>query len=89
MEETTFSTLLVAFVMNTAIIAGVPLLVATVVGLLVSIFQAITQIQDQTLSQTIKIFSIGFVFLAFGGALMSPLIVISAELFDTFATIGR
>jgi type III secretory pathway component EscS len=89
MEETTFSTLLVAFVMNTAIIAGAPLLVATVVGLLVSIFQAITQIQDQTLSQTIKIFSIGFVFLAFGGALMSPLIVISAELFDTFATIGR
>lgn len=89
MGESTFSTLLVAFVMNTAIIAGAPLLVATVVGLIVSIFQAITQIQDQTLSQTVKIFAIGFVFLAFGGALVSPLIVISAELFDTFATIGR
>ena len=89
MGESTFSTLLVAFVMNTAIIAGTPLLVATVVGLIVSIFQAITQIQDQTLSQTVKIFAIGFVFLAFGGALVSPLIVISAELFDTFATIGR
>lgn len=89
MGESTFSTLLVAFVMNTAIIAGAPLLVATAVGLIVSIFQAITQIQDQTLSQTVKIFAIGFVFLAFGGALVSPLIVISAELFDTFATIGR
>lgn len=89
MGESTFSTLLVAFVMNTAIIAGTPLLVATAVGLIVSIFQAITQIQDQTLSQTVKIFAIGFVFLAFGGALVSPLIVISAELFDTFATIGR
>ncbi len=89
MDESTFSTLLVAFVLNTAIIAGVPLLVATGVGLFISIFQAVTQIQDQTLSQTIKIFAIGFVFLAFGGALVSPLMVISSELFDTFATIGR
>lgn len=89
MGDTTFSTLLVAFVMNTAIIAGAPLLVATVVGLIVSIFQAVTQIQDQTLSQTVKIFAIGFVFLTFGGALIGPLVAISADLFDTFATIGR
>lgn len=89
MGETSYSTLLVAFVLNTAIIAGVPLLVATVVGLIVSIFQAVTQIQDQTLSQTVKIFSIGFVFLAFGGALVSPLLAVSAELFDTFATLRR
>jgi type III secretory pathway component EscS len=89
MGETSFTSLLVTFVLNTAIIAGVPLIVATGIGLLISIFQAITQIQDQTLSQTVKIFAIGFVLLAFGGALMSPLLATSTELFDTFAQIGR
>lgn len=89
MDNASYASLLVNFVVSTAIIAGAPLLVAMIVGLIVSIFQAITQIQDQTLSQTVKIFSIGFVFLSFGGALISPLVVISAELFDTFATLSR
>lgn len=89
MGDATFTSLLVAFVSNTMILAGVPLLVATLVGLVVSIFQAVTQIQDQTLSQTAKIIAIALVFLSFGGALVSPLLTLSNDLFINFADFQR
>lgn len=89
MDDATFTALLVAFVTNTAILAGIPLIVATVAGLIVSIFQAITQIQDQTLSQTFKIVAIALVFLSFGGALVSPLLALSNEVFSNFADFQR
>lgn len=89
MGETTYVGYLIAFMLDTVILAGVPLAVATVCGLLISIFQAVTQIQDQTLSQTVKIVAIVFVFLTFGGVLVTPLITHTSALFDNFATVGR
>jgi flagellar biosynthesis protein FliQ len=44
-------------------LAGPLLLVALAVGVLVSIFQAVTQIQEQTVSFVLKLFSVGIVFL--------------------------
>ena len=67
-----------------AVLAGVPLAVATVVGLIISFLQAITQIQDQTLASTVKIVAIAATFLAVGGALVSPLMEATILLFDTF-----
>jgi flagellar biosynthesis protein FliQ len=44
-------------------LAGPLLLAALAVGLLVSIFQAVTQIQEQTLAFVVKLFAVGAVFL--------------------------
>lgn len=61
-----------------------PLLIATIVAFIVGLFQAVTQIQEQTLPQTIKIFVICLVLIFFGGALSAPLYSVSDEIFSTF-----
>lgn len=74
----------VLFMTAVITLAGIPLLVATGVGLVVSFFQAITQIQDQTLAQTAKMVAIVLTFFILGGALVSPLLEATTLLFDTF-----
>jgi flagellar biosynthetic protein FliQ len=44
-------------------LAGPLLLAALAVGLIVAIFQAVTQIQEQTLAFVVKLFAVGAVFL--------------------------
>lgn len=52
---------------GTGMIVGGPiLLISLLVGLIVSVFQAMTQIQEQTLSFIPKIFAIGLVLLILG-----------------------
>lgn len=75
---------LIQFMAAVAVLAGIPLAVATVIGLIVSFFQAVTQIQDQTLAQTAKIVAIAFTFIVIGGALIAPLLEGTIQLFDTF-----
>ncbi|GGG84109.1 flagellar biosynthetic protein FliQ [Salipiger pallidus] len=89
MSDTSFVGYLFSFMLDAAILAGVPLAVATLVGLIVSIFQAVTQIQDQSLSQTVKIAAIGAVLLAFGGVLVAPLMTDTQVLFDSFSATRR
>ncbi|MEL6573716.1 MAG: flagellar biosynthetic protein FliQ [Pseudomonadota bacterium] len=84
-----FRTLLVTFMMDTVILAGIPLAVATLSGFVVSALQAVTQIQDQTLNQTIKIAVIVATLLAFGDALVMPLVRSTEQLFLSFAEISR
>ncbi len=42
------------------ILSGPPIIISTVLGLIVAIFQAATQIQEQTLSFTVKLFAVVF-----------------------------
>ena len=80
---------LMTFTMDAMYLTAVPLGMATLVGLLISIIQAVTQIQDQTLAQTAKITVIGATLILFGGVLARPLMTSTAQLFDTFATVGH
>ncbi len=48
----------------TLILSMPPIIVATVVGVLVSLLQALTQIQEQTLSFAIKLIAVSAVLLA-------------------------
>lgn len=89
MEVSDYSAHLVRLMLDVALLGGVPLAVATLAGLVIAFFQAITQIQDQTLSQTVKIVSIALTLLFFGTALTAPLLVSTQTLFDTFAQIVR
>ena len=68
----------------TAIIAVPPLLIATLVAFLIGLFQAVTQIQEQTLPQTIKMFVIAFILISFGTMLIAPLYTVSDRIFSDF-----
>ena len=64
------------------------LLVALVVGLLISIFQATTQIQEQTLSFVPKLLAIILVLILFGNFMMNKLITLFNELYSLIPMIS-
>lgn len=72
------------FLISAAILAGPPLAIATVIGFSLAIFQALTSIQDQTLTQTTKIIAISATLFMMSYALASPLYHSTLKLFDTF-----
>lgn len=67
-----------------AVVLVPPLLLATIIAFIVGLFQAVTQIQEQTLPQTIKIMVIGFMLIVFGSTLTAPLYTTSNEIFSRF-----
>lgn len=87
--ETSFSSLLVTFMFNVAILAGIPLAVATLSGFVVSFIQAVTQIQDQTLGQTVKISSVVLILLIYGAALSGPLMTSTIQIFEEFSELAK
>jgi len=73
--------------LQTMLMVGGPLLfVALVVGLLVSIFQALTQINEATLSFIPKIFAIGGTLLLMGPWMIRVLVAYTQELYEGIAT---
>jgi len=53
------------------ILSGPPIIISMILGLFVAIFQAATQIQEQTLSFTVKLFAVIFTIIILGGWLGS------------------
>lgn len=49
------------------LLSGPPIIISTILGLIVAIFQAATQIQEQTLSFTVKLFAVVFTVILMGG----------------------
>lgn len=49
------------------ILSGPPIIISMVLGLFVAIFQAATQIQEQTLSFTVKLFAVILTIILLGG----------------------
>ena len=74
---------------DAAILAAPPLLLATLFGFITSLLQAITQIQDQSLPQTVKIISISLTLMLVGSLLSVPLFSASERLFAGFPEMVR
>lgn len=73
---------------TTVVISAAPMLiVAMVVGLLISIFQATTQINEQTLAFVPKIVSVMLALLVFGSFIFSNIGGFVTRLFDSLRTI--
>jgi flagellar biosynthetic protein FliQ len=73
---------------QTILLGSAPmLLIGLVVGLVVSIFQAATQINEQTLSFVPKIIAVFVAILFFGPWLIKLLTVFTIGLFETMATL--
>lgn len=69
----------------TIIITSAPLLIVSlVVGLVISIFQAVTSIQEQTLTFVPKILSIFICILIFGPFILNTIIEFMTELWNSF-----
>lgn len=66
------------------ILSGPPIIISTILGLLVAIFQAATQIQEQTLSFMVKLFAVILTLLFMGGWLGSQIFQFANNIFVNF-----
>jgi len=73
----------------TLLVSAPALILASVVGFVVALFQAVTQIQDQSLPQTAKILAVGLMLLLLGATFVVPLINYARDIFLYFYTYAR
>ncbi len=66
------------------ILSGPPIIISMIFGLTVAIFQAATQIQEQTLSFTIKLVAVILTLLFMGGFLASQITQYAQVIFNNF-----
>ena len=66
-----------------------PIIVASLVGIVVSLLQAITQVQEQTLSFGIKLIAVALTITVMAGVMGSEMVNFTTKLFDTFPQIVR
>jgi flagellar biosynthetic protein FliQ len=69
-------------------LGGPPLMVALVVGLVISLLQAITQIHEVTIAFVPKVLAIGLTLLLMGPFMLATLSSYAHLLFDRIITIG-
>jgi type III secretion protein S len=67
------------------ILSAPPILVSMFFGIIVAIFQAATQIQEQTLSFTIKLVAVTLTLMLLGGWLGAQIMEFSGNIFSNFA----
>ncbi|WP_040191268.1 flagellar biosynthesis protein FliQ [Clostridium culturomicium] len=70
-------------------VAGPILMISLIVGLIISIFQATTQIQEQTLTFVPKLITIILVMVILGPWMLNKLVLLTTELFSMISTITR
>lgn len=64
-----------------------PIIVASVVGIVVSLLQALTQVQEQTLSFAVKLIAVAITIAAMAGILGSEMLNYTIKLFSDFPEI--
>ncbi len=69
------------------LVAGPVLLVAMTVGLIISILQATTQIQEQTLSFVPKLIAIFLTMIILGNFMLNTLILFTEKIFKLIASL--
>ncbi|NLP38054.1 MAG: flagellar biosynthesis protein FliQ [Firmicutes bacterium] len=75
-------------VLTALMVAGPLLIISLLVGLGISIFQATTQIQEQTLTFVPKIIAIFLGLLIFGNWMLNLMIGLTTRLFTQISTLG-
>ena len=67
----------------------IPICVATVIGILVSLLQALTQIQEQTLGFAVKLIAISITLMAASSWIGGELLLYTQSIFENLAAITR
>lgn len=74
--------------LSVALMVGGPILILTLlVGLLVSVFQAATQIQEQTLTFVPKLITIALILLIGGSWMLNKVVIFTQEIMNMIANI--
>lgn len=73
-----------ASIWATFIVAAPFMITAIVVGFVLGLIQAVTQIQDQTIPQLVKILLLSLMLITMGGWLATPLVDQSRRIFTMF-----
>ncbi|GAA0071886.1 flagellar biosynthesis protein FliQ [Clostridium sardiniense] len=89
MSEMAIMTIVKKALVTGAMVAGPILGISLIVGLIISIFQATTQIQEQTLTFVPKLVAIILVLIVGGPWMFNKLIIMTNELFNIIATITK
>lgn len=66
-----------------------PIIVASLVGIVVSLLQALTQVQEQTLSFAVKLIAVAITLFAMSSILGSEMLNYTIGLFDAFPGMVR
>lgn len=75
--------------MQVALMVSMPILaVSLFFGLAVSVFQAITQVQEMTLTFVPKLIGVGVVMLLLGSWMLTTLVAFTVQCFQRVGTIG-
>ncbi|MCQ2388871.1 MAG: type III secretion system export apparatus subunit SctS [Kiritimatiellae bacterium] len=67
----------------------IPIIVATVIGVLVSLLQALTQIQEQTLGFAVKLIAISLTIMICSSWMGGQLMLYTQDIFNGFAFVCR
>ena len=74
--------------LETGLMIAAPVLtVATLLGVLISLFQAVTSIRDMTLGVVVKIAGVGVTLLIAGSWMLQTAVSFTREIFDTIQVI--
>lgn len=66
------------------LLSGPPIIISTLLGLFVAVFQAATQIQEQTLSFMVKLFAVILTLMFMGGWLAGQILQFANNIFTNF-----
>ena len=87
MNELVIMTIVKKALITGVTVGGPILIISLVVGLIISIFQATTQIQEQTLTFVPKLIAIILVLVLGGPWMLNKLVILTNELFQSITTI--
>ena len=87
MNELVIMTIVKKALITGVTVGGPILIISLVVGLIISIFQATTQIQEQTLTFEPKLIAIILVLVLGGPWMLNKLVMLTNELFQSISTI--
>lgn len=89
MSEIAIMTIVKKALVTGLLVAGPILVISLIVGLIISIFQATTQIQEQTLTFVPKLITIIIVLVLGGPWMLNKLVMLTNELFQSISTIVK
>jgi flagellar biosynthetic protein FliQ len=88
--DSSFTLYLGRHTLETALLLSAPiLLTCIIVGVVVTLFQAVTSIRDMTLTIVPKLLAVGVVTLLFGGWMLQVTLRFTNEIFAYIQSVGR
>jgi flagellar biosynthetic protein FliQ len=88
--DSSFILYIARYTLETTLLLCAPILITCiVVGVVVTLFQAVTSMRDMTLTIVPKLLAVGIVTLLFGGWMLQVTVRFTNEIFALIGSVGR